>query len=96
MDYKELSEQIVSESDKELEANFAKHMQSMMMIGGAESLINNDNGMWAIGSGGCQNVICGDEPDDLSTVFQVDKKLFRKTIAGALRAYAQETLDDWK
>lgn len=42
-------------------------------------LLFDDNAHWALATDGAQNVVFGDEPEDISTAFFVDKKMWCDT-----------------
>jgi hypothetical protein len=52
--------------------------------GGCYSLINDDNGHWAMASDGIQNVPDGDDPADIATSFWVEKDLWADTAPMAI------------
>ena len=62
----------------EIERSFCHYMQRIMNIGGAHSLINDDDGHWAIAA------------DGNHTSFIIEKKYFANSIGGALVKWANE------
>jgi hypothetical protein len=84
----QICKRILEMTDEEINDNFVSIMQELMENGSAASLINNDDGKWAIGDEGEQNI--PEENDPLSTHFFIAAKDFSNTIAGALRKYAEK------
>lgn len=93
MKKKALAMNIVSDHrKKQLRQRFCDHMQAIMKMGGAESLINDDNGHWAVVADGIQCAIAGRKAVDVTTSFFVEAKDFSNTIEGALLKWAKDVL----
>lgn len=91
---RKIAKKILKMTDKEIKINFCKIMKKIMNKGGAESLINDDNGHWAIVGCGVQNVTSGDLPIETHTTFFIEQSEFSKTIPGALRIWAESFLKE--
>ena len=62
-------------------------LAALVATGGCPGVINDDNGHWAVSGSGMQNVVCGDEPQDVQTTFFVDAADWKGTIREAIEAY---------
>ena len=65
-------------------------MEQLSHLGWCPNLLNDDNGHWAIATDGFQNVVFGDEPEDVETSFFVETKYWKKTPKEALLTYLNE------
>jgi len=65
-------------------------MMQLSNLGWCPNLLNDDNGHWAFASDGFQNVVYGDEPEDVETSFFVEAKYWKKTPKEALNFYLNE------
>ena len=54
--------------------------------GNGSALVHDDNKHWAFATDDTQNVIVGDEPEELVTNYYVPRSAFRKTIREAIDA----------
>ena len=79
-------------SDPDPERNFCVYMQALMESGSCASLVNDDNGHWAIADDGIQNLPTSDATFDLSSTFIISKDDFASSIGEALRIYARKCL----
>jgi hypothetical protein len=62
-------------------------MDHLANLGGCPCLINDDNGHWAVTTEGFQNVVSGDEPQDVTTTFFVEAKNWKNTPREALKDF---------
>lgn len=58
--------------------------------GGCPALLNDDNGHWAVSDTGFQQVVFGDEPEDITTSFFIEKEMWKNTIEEAVEHYLKE------
>jgi len=65
-------------------------MEQFANLGHCPNLLNDDNGHWAITSEGFQNVVFGDEPEDVETSFFVEAAKWKNTPREALTLYINE------
>jgi len=65
-------------------------MEELSKLGQCPNLLNDDNGNWAVTSDGYQNVVAGDNPEDVETHFFVEAKNWKKTPKEALKYYLTE------
>lgn len=65
-------------------------MEELSKLGQCPNLLNDDNGNWAVTSDGFQNVVYGDEPQDVETQFFVEAKNWKPTPREALKYYLTE------
>ena len=65
-------------------------MEQLSYIGWCPNLLNDDNGHWALATDGFQNVVVGDEPEDVDTSFFVEAKYWKDTSREALNFYLNE------
>ncbi len=65
-------------------------MEELSKLGQAPNLLYDDNGNWAVTSQGFQNVVYGDEPQDVETHFYVEAKEWKPTPREALLHYLKE------
>ena len=72
------------------ELSFDFIMEQLANLGQCPNLLNDDNGHWAITCDGYQNVVFGDEPEDVETSFFVEAKQWRNTPREALIQYLNE------
>jgi len=61
--------------------------EHLTKLGQAPNLLYDDDGRFAITGDGFQNVVSGDEADDMEFQFWVEKKHWKKTIREALDHY---------
>lgn len=54
------------------------------------ALVNDDNGHWAVAYDGFQNVPVGDQPQDISTAFYIEKSRWHNSIREAIDAAIKE------
>lgn len=73
--------------------NFLAEMKALMSIGHANSLINDDNGHWAVVSDGTQSV-CWDGPCDAEFGYFIEKDKWRDSPEEALERYLSDCFDD--
>jgi hypothetical protein len=59
-------------------------MEQLSRLGQCPNLLNDDNGHWAVTCDGFQNVVCGDEPEDVETSFFVEAPHWKDTPREAL------------
>jgi hypothetical protein len=94
--FKDIADDIIDfENDCGLcmvERYFCDYMQQIMEIGGGESLVQDDNGHWAIAGDGVQNIVAGKKPSDLQTSFSIKAGDFSDTIGGALVKWARNVV----
>jgi hypothetical protein len=62
-------------------------MEQLSKLGHCPNLLNDDNGNWAVTTTGFQNVVYGDEPQDVNTQFFVEAKNWKPTPREALKHY---------
>ena len=93
-DWIAIAKEILALTNEKIEESFCHYMQEFMMHGSAACLIQDDNGFWAIAEEGTQNCCVGGKPMDLHTTHSVEAKLFSRTISGAMRIWAEDTLKD--
>lgn len=62
-------------------------MEELSKLGQAPNLLYDDNGNWAVTSTGYQNVVYGDEPEDVETHFFIEAKFWKPTPREALNYY---------
>lgn len=74
----------------DIRAQFCYYMQELMNSGDCNSLLNDDDGHWAIASDGIQTI----GQDDVQTTFFCEKKFWKKTPEQALKFYAQDSLKE--
>lgn len=67
--------------------SFELIMDELANLGQAPNLLYDDNGNWAVTSQGFQNVVYGDEPQDVETHFFVEAKFWKPTPREALKYY---------
>lgn len=71
-----------------------ERLDALEKIGNGLGLIEDDNGYWAVGTEGHQNIRCDGffVGGDLETVHWIEAKMFRKTIREAIDVFldAQE------
>jgi hypothetical protein len=65
-------------------------MEQLSGLGQCPNLLNDDNGHWAVTCDGYQNVVSGDEPEDVETTFYVDAKYWKNSPKEALLNYLNE------
>jgi len=65
-------------------------MEELSKLGEAPNLLYDDNGRWAVTADGYQNVVSGDEPQDVETHFYVEAKEWKNTPKLALLYYLNE------
>jgi hypothetical protein len=65
-------------------------MEQLSRLGQCPNLLNDDNGHWAVTCDGYQNVVFGDQPEDVETTFYVDAKYWKNTPKEALLNYLNE------
>jgi hypothetical protein len=54
-------------------------------------LISDDNGHWAVSSCGWQNVVAGEQPQDVCSTFVVDGKDWKNSLRKAIDSAMRET-----
>jgi hypothetical protein len=69
-------------------------MEELSKLGWCPNLLNDDNGHWAISCKGIQNVVFGDEPEDVHTTVFVEAKYWKKTPKEALLFYLIDDNDE--
>lgn len=79
---------LIKESIAELEFDFI--MDQLANMGHCPNLLNDDNGHWAVTCDGYQNVVFGDETQDVETHFYVEAKQWKDTPKEALKVYLTE------
>jgi hypothetical protein len=70
-------------------------LEALVNRGCCPGIINDDNGHWAVTGDGMQNVVCGDEPQDVQTTFFVEAAQWRKTIREAIEVFVNAADDDY-
>lgn len=65
-------------------------MEELSKLGQAPNLLYDDNGNWAVTSEGFQNVVSGDEPEDVETHFFLEANNWKSTPREALLHYLNE------
>jgi len=65
-------------------------MKQLSRLGEAPNLLYDDNGHWAVTSDGYQNVVFGEEPEDVETSFFIKAKQWKTTPKEALQYYINE------
>ena len=65
-------------------------LEQLSKLGHCPCLINDDNGHWAISGEGMQNVVYGDEMQDVESHFYIEAEMFQNTIKEALIHYLNE------
>lgn len=68
-----------------------ERLDALEKIGNGIGLIEDDNGYWAVGTDGHQNIRFSQD-EDLETVHWIEAKMFRRTIREAIDVFldAQE------
>lgn len=56
------------------------------------ALVNDDNGHWAVTWNGMQNVVSGDEPQEVETTFFISANEWHNTVMEAI-AFVQEDME---
>ena len=79
---------LLQENFERLEFEFI--LEHLANLGQCPNLLNDDNGHWAFASNGYQNVVCGDDPENVETSFFVEAKLWKYTPREALKYYLFE------
>lgn len=69
---------------KSREINCEQALESLAKIGYCPNLLNDDNGYWAVTFDGFQNVVTGDSPEDVQTVFFIEAESWKDSIYEAL------------
>ena len=59
-------------------------LQELCEIGYCPNLLNDDDGRWAVAFDGFQDVVMGDEAQDINTSFFVEAKQWHSNIRQAL------------
>lgn len=65
-------------------------MEQLSHLGWCVNLLNDDNGHWAVTCDGYQNLVYGDEPEDVETHFFVEAKEWQNSPKDALYKFLQE------
>jgi hypothetical protein len=60
-------------------------LDQLANLGQCPNLLNDDNGHWAVICAGFQNVVTGDEPEDVRTSFYVEAANWKNTPREALK-----------
>lgn len=77
---------------KELEVDFI--LEQLSNIGCCPNLLYDDNGHWAISSEGYQNVVIGDDPQDVNTHFFVKAENWKNSPREALYKFLHVNQDE--
>ena len=85
-------ETLINENINSLEFDFI--FEQLSNLGQAPNLLYDDNGNWAVTSTGYQNVVWGDEPEDVETHFFIEAKFWKPTPREALQFYLTYEEDD--
>lgn len=64
-------------------------IEQLSNLGYAPNLLFDDNGNWAVVTQGFQNLVYGDEPEDVHTTFFVHAEQWKPTPREALRHYLE-------
>jgi len=88
-------DELAEEIEKYIKAYFEQLpfdfiMEQLANLGQCPNLLNDDNGHWAVTGDGYQNVVCGDEPEDVETTFYVEAAEWKNTPKEALYNYLNE------
>jgi len=88
-------DELAVEIEKYIKFNFEQLsfdfvMEQLANLGQCPCLLNDDNGHWAVTGDAYQNVVSGDEPEDVETSFFVEAKYWKKTPREALNFYLNE------
>jgi len=69
-------------------------MEQIAKLGSCPNLLNDDNGNWAVSTDGYQNVVSGDDPQDVATHFFIEAKEWKKTPKEALKYFLEENEEE--
>lgn len=64
--------------------NLEQAFQELSSIGYCPNLINDDDGRWAVAFDGIQDVVTGDNAEDINTSFFIEAKQWSPSITEAL------------
>jgi hypothetical protein len=81
---------LLTENHKDLPVDFI--IESLASLGSDASILNDDNGFYAIGSGGMGSVSL--EPSDCHLSYFVEKRFWQPTIRLAIKSYFEDDEDD--
>ena len=59
-------------------------LEKIVNEGSCPALVNDDNGHWALVFDGTQNVVSGDQPQDVATSFWIETHQWRNTAREAI------------
>lgn len=76
-------EEILAKTKNE-ELSVEQALQELCEIGYCPNLLNDDDGRWAVAFDGFQDVVMGDEAQDINTSFFVESKQWHSNIRQAL------------
>lgn len=68
-------------------------LEALVAGGDCPGIVNDDNGHWAVTGAGMQNVVCGDEPQDVNTTFYVEASMWKNSLREAIEAYLDESVE---
>lgn len=77
-----------------MSVDFEFIMYHLSRLGQCPNLLNDDNGHWAVSGDGLQNVVYGDELQDVETHFMVEAKDWKNSPREALLNYLKEGVDE--
>lgn len=69
---------------KENKVSLEDALQELTLLGYCPNLLNDDNGHWTVNFGGFQSVPTGEDIEDVSTSFFIEKKAWFVDIREAL------------